>query len=37
MRVKKNYRSLFHCCSKSHDVYNPTVEAPEQGAEYFQN
>ena len=33
----KNYLSLLHCRSKDHNVYNSTVETPEQGAEYFQN
>ena len=33
----KKYRSLFHCCSRSHNVYKSTVKKPEQDAEYFQN
>ena len=28
---------LFHCGSRSHNVYKSTVETPEQGTEYFQN
>ena len=37
MRVKKNYRSLFHCRSRYCNVYKLTVETPEHGAEYFKN
>ena len=37
MQVKINYRSLFHCRSRSRNVYKSTVETPEQFAEYFQN
>ena len=37
MRVKKNYGSLLHCHSRSHNVYKSTVETPEQGTEHFQN
>ena len=32
MRVKKNYRSLLHCRSRSHNV-----NKSKQGAEHFQN
>ena len=37
MRVKKKYRSLFHCRSRSQNVFKLTVETPAQGAAYFQN
>ena len=31
MRIKKNYRSLLHCRSRSDNVQKSTVGTPEQG------
>ena len=37
MRVKKITVHYYICRSRSHNAYKSTLEAPEQGAEYFQN
>ena len=37
MRVKKITVHYYICRSRSHNAYKSTLEALEQGAEYFQN